>query len=320
MGSDEFSVPSFETCIEKTDVVAVYTRPDRRAGRGRARLAASPVKEVAAEHGLRIEQPETFDNQCCRQLRELRPDLLVVAAYGVILPLAAIEASQRDSINVHASLLPRHRGAAPVAAAILAGDDETGVTVMRIRPRLDAGEIICLGEGRRAQARVRIGPEETAGELTDRLATLGARVLAEAIDAYADGSVTYESQDERLATPAPSLSKADGRIDWNRPAGYIVRHVRAMTPWPGAFSQLLIPGEPPRRIAILEAGAADGGPGRPGMVQTADGSLVVCAGEGAVEVRRLKPAGRQAMDAAAFVRGCRPLRENKDGACRFATD
>lgn len=322
MGSDDFSVPSLEACLNETEVAAVYTRADRRAGRGRRRLAASPVKRTAAEHGLRIEQPEAFDNRRCEQLRELGPDLLVVAAYGLILPAAALEAARLDSINVHASLLPRHRGAAPIAAAIRAGDDETGVTIMKLRPRLDAGELICLGGGRPAQARVRIRDDETAGELTGRLAALGGRLLAEVIAAYAEGSVTYEPQDDREATYAPMLSKADGRIDWTRSADRIVRHVRAMTPWPGAFGHLLLPGEPPRRVVVLEARTAEPCSGRPGTVQIADGALVVRAAEGSVEIVRLKPAGRKAMDADAFVRGCQPLRdgEGQDGECRFATD
>ncbi|MFW6158555.1 MAG: methionyl-tRNA formyltransferase [Planctomycetota bacterium] len=322
MGSDEFSVPSLETCLQETDVVAVYTRPDRRAGRGRRRLAASPVKTAAVEHGLRIEQPETFDNKRCEELRELGPDLLVVAAYGLILPAPALQAARVDSINVHASLLPRHRGAAPIAAAIRAGDDETGVTIMKLRPELDAGEFVCLGDARRAQARVRIRDGETAGELTGRLALLGGRLLAEVIAAYAEGSVTYEPQDGSKATYAPMLSKADGRIDWTWPADRIVRHVRAMTPWPSAFGHLLLPDQPPRRVVILEARVGERCSGRPGTVQVVDGALVVRAGEGCVEIVRLKPAGRKAMEGDAFIRGCQPLRDGKgrDGECRFATD
>ena len=323
MGSDNFSVPSLRACLTCADVIAVYTQPDRRSGRGRKQLQPSPVKQVATEHRLHVEQPETFDNQCVETLRGFEADLIVVAAYGQLLPRGALKAARLGTVNVHASLLPRHRGAAPVAAAILAGDTDAGVTVMKVRPKLDAGEIVCCGERRRrAQKATPIREDETAGQLTARLAALGAELLAEVLRAFADGSVTYESQDDAQATVAPKLRKPDARIDWSRPADRIARHVRAMTPWPGAYTELHAPGLEPIRITVLEARITDAGGGAgPGRLAVPGGSrLVVSTGEGHVELIRLKPAGRSAMAAADFARGCSALREGaeRDGGCWFA--
>jgi len=321
MGSDAFSVPSLEACLARAEIVAVYTRPDRRSGRGRKRVV-SPVQAAAANGGLQLEQPERFDKACVEGLRGFGADLVVVAAYGMLLPAAALRAARLDSINVHASLLPRHRGAAPVAAAILAGDAETGVTVMKLRPELDAGETVTFGrERRRAQRATPIGESETAGELLARLARIGAELLAEVLPAYAEGSVTYEAQDASRATYAPALRKADGRIDWSRRAGEVVRHVRAMTPWPGAFTSLRVPGCEPVRLTL--ATAREGpqkGRGDPGRLAV-EGSRRLVAGTaaGSVEVLRLKPAGRKEMDAAEFLRGAAALREAlaRGEACSF---
>jgi methionyl-tRNA formyltransferase len=309
MGSDEFSVPVLEACRTGAGVVAVCTSPDRRSGRGRKRLTRSPVARAADAAGLPVWQPERLDNEFVEAARRLAPDLIIVAAYGLILPSSLLEVPRLDAVNVHASLLPRHRGAAPVAAAILAGDDQTGVTIIRLRPRLDAGEIICYGTDRRAARRAtRIGEHETAGELKARLATMGAELLAECLPDLAAGSVTCEDQDESKATYAPMLSKNDGRIDWGRPADDVVRHVRAMTPWPGAFTELRQPGREPLRLIVLSARragaafAADDLPaGQPAILE--DGRLTVAAADGPVELRRVKPAGRGDMDARDFTRG-----------------
>jgi len=321
MGSDTFSVPSLEVCLAKADVLAVYTQPDRPAGRGRKRLLCTPVRELAAEKGLRIEQPERFDKQNCETLRGFGADLTVVAAHGALLPKAALATARVDSINVHASLLPRHRGAAAVAAAILVGDSRAGVTVMKLRPELDAGEIICIAERGRAQAATPIRDDDTTGSLTARLATMGGDLLADVLTAYADRSVTYEAQDETLATYAPMLSKADGRIDWSRSAEQVVRHVRAMTPWPGAFSELHSSEGPAMRIIVLAVRAQSECPGgTPGDVTVPDGSrLLVTAGQGCVELVELKPAGRNAMRAAEFLLGRNVVRnaQKPGGGCRF---
>ena len=245
----------------------------------------------------------------------LEADLIVVAAYGQILPTSALRAARMDGINVHASLLPRHRGAAPIAAAILAGDAGAGVTIMKLRPRLDAGEIICYGESRRrAQKSTPIGDGETAGQLSARLAAIGGELLAEVLRAFADGSVTYEVQDETQATTAPMLQKSDGRIDWSRPADQVARHIRAMTPWPGAYSELHLPGREPIRVIVLRARSSDrDAGGRPGRIALVEGQrLVVSTGARCIELIEVKPAGRGAMNAADFLRGSSAFRQGPE--------
>jgi len=327
MGSDSFSLPSLETCLAQADVVAVYTQPDRRSGRGRKRLTRSPVAELARRFGLHLEQPEAFDKRCLERLRGFEADLIVVAAYGQILPAPALRAARMDSINVHASLLPRHRGAAPIAAAILAGDAEAGVTIMKLRPRLDAGEIICYGERRRrAQKATPIRDGETSGQLSARLAAIGGELLADILRAFADGSVTYEVQDETQATTAPMLQKSDGRIDWSRPADRVARHIRAMTPWPGAYSELHLPGREPIRVIVLRARTSDqdadqDAVGRPGRIGRVEGPrLVVSTGARCIELIEVKPAGRGPMNAADFLRGSSAVRQGPepDGGPWFA--
>lgn len=322
MGSAPLSVPSLKTCLSHSEVVAVYTQPDRRSGRGRKHTATSPVGEVAAEHALPVEQPELFDKQTCERLYGYRADLIVVAAYGHILPRAALDAPRLASINVHASLLPRHRGAAPIAAAIRAGDAETGVTIIRMRPRLDAGEIVCLGaERRKAQRATRIGEEETAGELAERLAVIGGDVLADVVAAFAGGTVAYEAQNEALATFAPMLAKTDGLIPWSAAAEQVVRHIRAMTPWPGAYCEMRLSGRQPLRLVVLRARTHDvERPGRPGQVSVVGGRLVVSAGVGSVELLLVKPAGRNEMRAGDFLRGFRIAADGsgQDGDCWLA--
>ncbi len=315
MGSDDFSVPSLRVCLERSDVVGVYTQPDRRSGRGRKRLTCSPVKELAVARGLHIEQPEDFDSESAERLAEFEPDLTVVAAYGQQLPSKVLVVPRLDSINVHASLLPRHRGASPIAAAIAMGDAEAGVTIMKLRPRLDAGEIIaCGGERRRIQAATLIGEDETAGALAARLGELGGELLADALAAFADGSVTYELQDEAKATYAPMLRKSEGEIDWSQPAAEIARRIRAMTPWPGAYTELYAPPAEPQRIAVLQGRACEAGGDRPGrLCATPSGGLVVSAGVGSVELLEVKPAGRKTMDAAEFLRGSAVLRDTAAG-------
>jgi len=320
MGSDDFSVPSLEACLAAAEVVAVYTQPDRRSGRGRKKLSGSPVKQLAAARGLCVEQPERFDEERVEKLRGFAADLTVVAAYGQLLPAAALSAARVDSINVHASLLPRHRGASPVAAAILAGDSEAGVTIMKLRPELDAGEIICVGEERRrAQRAVPVAEDENAGELSARLARIGGELTVEVLAAFADGSVTYEKQDGTRATYAPMMRKSEGRIDWSRPADAVLRHIRAMTPWPGAHTHLHAPGTEPTRVVVLGARACEvRSECHPGSVRVLDEArLVVGTGSGCVELGRVKPAGRKELGAAEFVRGCRALRESsgRNGDC-----
>ena len=285
------------------EAVAVFTQPDRPAGRGRKELSVSPIKQLALERNIAVYQPEKFDKHAVEQLRSLSPELTVVAAYGLILPQSALDVASLDTINVHASLLPRHRGPSPIAAAILAGDAEAGVTAMKVRRAVDSGEIIVCG-GVPAQRKTFIAEHENAGELSRRLAALGGDALAEAINTFAAGNVGYLPQDEARATYCKMLSKADGRIDWARPADEIVRHVRAMTPWPGAWSEIAGIADEPVRIVVVSARVSSESAGAPGGIKLEPGPRIfVGAGGGSVEIRRLKPAGRCEMPAADFVRG-----------------
>lgn len=226
-GSPDYAVPSLRACLdlEDADVVAVVTQPDRPRGRS-GRAQTTPVTDLAREAGVSaILQPERLRRDTTETLLALGPDLGVVAASGHILPGHLLEVFPHAVLNVHASLLPRHRGASPVAAAILAGDAETGSTIMRVVRELDAGPIV-------AQESTPIGARETAGVLTDRLAVLGADLLARTIPRWVAGALTEVAQDASLATYAPRLVKSDGVIDWSRPAVEVARAVRAFHPWP----------------------------------------------------------------------------------------
>ncbi|MFZ5911616.1 MAG: methionyl-tRNA formyltransferase [Chloroflexota bacterium] len=235
MGSPDFALPSLralacrgksQTC--PTDVVGVVTQPDRAAGRGRE-LKPPPVKTLALELGLSVIQPEKLrEPGAMEQLRAWSPDLIVVAAFGQILRPEALDLPRFGCINVHASLLPRWRGAAPVNAAILYGDEETGVTIMKMDAGLDTGPIL----GQRA---LRIAPDETAASLFDRLSTLGADLLLETLPGYLSGAIVPHPQPEEGVTYAPMLKKEDARLDFNRPGQELARQVRAYHPWPGAF-------------------------------------------------------------------------------------
>jgi len=300
MGTPQFAVPSLESVLATgCDVPFVVTQPDRPKGR-KGSPQPPPVKLVARGHGLEVYQPESVNcDESIDKLAGAAPDLIVIAAFGQILRRRVIEAAKVACINVHASLLPKYRGAAPVPAAILNGDCITGVTIQKVVRKLDAGDII-------RQDSLKIGPDETAGELAERLSHLGAGSLAEALADLKTGRATFSPQDDSQATFAPMLSKSDGLIDWRWTAGRIARHVRAMTPWPGAFSFLARPGKRLRvtieRVACAQAEST----AEPGVVTASDAAgLTVTAGEGAVLIRRLQPAGRKLMTAQEFSRGYR---------------
>jgi len=297
-GTPEFAVPSLAALLEAGHQVAcVVTQPDRPCGRHR-HLAAPPVKEFAAARGLRVLQPgRANDPAFVRRLAELAPDAIVVAAFGQKLGRRLLRLPPHGCINVHASLLPRHRGAAPVPHAILAGDAETGVTIMLMAPRIDAGDIIL-------QEATPIGPRETAGELSARLAELGACLLVKAIARIAEGKATPVPQDHRLATFAPALDKGDGAIPWRRPAAWLARFVRAMAPWPGAFTFWHRPAAPPLRLVIHAAEAVAGEAAQPGRVAAVDcDRIAVETGDSLLCILALQPAGKRAMSAAEFLRG-----------------
>jgi methionyl-tRNA formyltransferase len=229
MGSPEFALPTLGALNHHYPVVGVVTQPDRPAGRGQV-LSPPPVKTLAASLGLPVIQPRRLkEPEALQQLRQWKPDLIIVAAFGQILKPEVLELPQYGCINVHASLLPRWRGAAPIQAAILHGDDQSGVTIMQMDPGLDTGPIL-------SQRSTAITPQDTAESLGNRLAQLGADLLIETLPAYIDGKINPRPQENSLATYAPMLEKEAGRLDFHQAAELLARQVRAFNPWPGAFT------------------------------------------------------------------------------------
>jgi methionyl-tRNA formyltransferase len=275
------------------EVVAVVSQPDRPRGRGR-RASASPIAEKAIAAGVPLLRPERVgDPELAAALRDRAPDLGVVVAFGQFLPKTIRELPRLGYlINAHASILPRHRGAAPIASAILAGDAETGISVMRVEREMDAGPVALV-------CRTPIGPEETRGELEPRLAALAAEALAAALDAIALGTATWTEQDAAHATVAPKLERADGALDFGEGAEALARRVRALAPRPGAFACLS--GELLRLLgARAEAGAAAL---PPGTLCVAGGGLRIATGAGWLVPTRLQRAGGRPLDTAEFLRG-----------------
>jgi methionyl-tRNA formyltransferase len=296
-GTPAFAVPSLLTLLDHPDldVVAVYTQPDRPAGRGQT-VRESAVKLTAVAHGLPVEQPDSLRVPAALA-RFLAHDceLLVVTAYGQILPAAVIDAPARGAINVHASLLPRWRGAAPIQRALMAGDDETGVTIMRIVERLDAGPML-------AHATLPIEVDDTGGSLHDRLATLGGRALHEALDAMMAGTLHETVQDEALVTYARKIERADRLIDWTLAAETLARQVRALNPSPLAIATLGT-----LTLNVVAATGIEGADARaPGTVLGAsDDGIVVACGSRALRLTVVQPPGKRAMNAREFLNGYR---------------
>ncbi len=310
MGTAEFALPTLRRLVDSEhEVAAVYTQPDRPAGRGR-HLAPPPVKEVALEYGLPVLQPARVSTpEATEELAALRPDLIVAAAYGQILKERVLQVPPRGIINIHPSLLPRHRGAAPVTAAILAGDTETGVTIMLMVLALDEGPIL-------SQRRLPIGPHDTGGTLTERLAEVGADLLMETLPGYLEGTIKPQPQDPSQATYVSMVHKEDGLIDWTLPAVEIWRRVRAYNPWPYAFTYA-----DGVLLRVLEAWPLAGDSGDPpGTVSPIapslaaeepelrlEGSFAVQTGQGLLAALRVQKAGHRALAAADFLRGERGL-------------
>ena len=295
MGTPGFAAPVLSGLLDAGhEVAAVYTRPDRRAGRGR-RLLAPEMKSFAVERGLPVLQPPSLrGEEAQRDLAALTPELIVVAAYGLLLPPAVLDIPPLHCLNIHPSLLPRHRGPSPVTAAIMEGDEETGVSVMRLDEGMDTGPIV-------AQRSTRIGGEETGEALTARLFQMGADLLVDTLPAWSKGEVETRPQDETLATVTPRLSREDGEIDWSLPAVRTARQVRAYHPWPGAYTTW-----GGRSLKVIEATAAGeaGGVEEAGrMVSLGRGRMGVATGEGVLELRRVQLEGRSAVDAAGFLAG-----------------
>lgn len=297
LGTGAFAVPGFEALLDAGhDVAALVTQPDRERGRGQA-LAPPPIKPVAERRGVRVLQPRRVrEPEAQEALRTLAPELQVVVAFGQILPRAVIDIAPRGTVNVHGSLLPRLRGAAPIQWAIANGDRETGVTTMLIDEGLDTGPLLLSRS-------LEIGPEETAAELEPRLAHLGAQVLLETVRGLEQGTITPVAQDGARATLAPLLHKEDGRVDWTRGAPETACRARGFYPWPGAFAT-----HEGRTLKLLRVREAPPAPGTtPGEVVSVspDGVRVACGEGTSLLLLEVQPESRRAMPAAAWAAGAR---------------
>lgn len=291
LGTPGFALPSLRVVADATTLVAVVTQPDKPAGRGK-KLTTPPVAEAARRLGVPVLQPRTLkDHGVVAALAGYQPDLLVTVAYGRIIPRAVIALPRLGCINVHPSLLPLYRGASPIQRAVADGATTTGVTILYLTEDLDAGDIIL-------QREVSIGAEETAGELEERLAREGAVLLSEAIELIARGAAPRRPQDHAGATYVGRLTKEDGQIDWNRPAREIVNIVRAMHPWPSAYTlwrgTLL-------KVWRARAGQGSGVPGQ--VLAVHPDCITVAAGSGAVDLFEVQPEGGRRMTVGEFLRG-----------------
>ncbi len=285
MGTPDFSVPALEALAAAGhDIAAVYTQPPRPAGRGK-KDRRTPVHARAAEMGLEVRHPETLKGEQA-EFAALGADVAVVVAYGLLLPQAVLDAPARGCLNIHASLLPRWRGAAPIHRAIMAGDNETGVCIMQMEAGLDTGPVLLC-------ERTPIGPGDTTGQLHDRLSAMGAALIRNALDRL--DALVPAPQPAEGVTYAAKVDKAEARIDWTRSAAEVDRQIRGLSPFPGAWSEL-----GGQRVKLLASTLAEG-QGVPGEVL--DDRLGVACGTGAVRLRRLQRAGRGAQDAADFLRG-----------------
>jgi methionyl-tRNA formyltransferase len=292
IGTGEIGVPTLERLLtsNKHEVVAVVTGPDKPVGREQ-RVQPSPIKAAVTGKKVPIFQPARIkDREAIEQIRELHPDVIVVVAYGQILPPAVLEIPRVGCLNVHASLLPRWRGASPIQAAIAAGDRETGLTIMYMDEGLDTGDMLL-------QHKLGISVEETGRSLHDRLAQLAPETLAESLRVLATGNAPRTPQDSALATYAPKLTREDGRIDWNKPAEIIERKIRAYNPWPGAFTTLYN-----RKLKIFSAAVIDLRE-RPGQFYLVDGKPVFTTADRALLLRDVQAEGKRRMSGTEFARG-----------------
>jgi len=296
MGTPQFAIPSLQKLLDsRHQVLAVCTQPDRPAGRGH-KLTASPIKQLALAHNLPVLQPETLkfaeSKDTRAQLKELGADIFVVAAYGLLLPKGILEMPQHGCINVHGSLLPRYRGAAPIHAALLNGDGTTGITIMHMAQGLDTGDMILKGE-------IPILPGEKFTSLHDRMAELGAKLLVQALDELEKGTAAREVQDDADSCYAPMIAKTDAQIDWASPSEKIVNMTRAFDPWPGAYT--LYEGEP---VKIWTAEKTDiSHEANPGTIICNEKRLLIKTADGVVAVTEIQGFGSKRMATADFLRG-----------------
>ena len=294
MGTPNFAVPTLKALVENGyEVVGVFTQPDRPKGRGN-KVVASPVKEYAVSQNIPVFQPERIKRDGVEDLKALKPDLCVTAAFGQLLSQEILDIPKLGTINVHSSLLPKHRGSAPINWSIIKGDQVTGVTTMFTDKGMDTGDILLMRE-------TPIGERETAGELSDRLAEMGAQLLIETLRALEAGTLTRIPQDHDAATYEPKMDKELGRIDWAKPAQEIDWLVRGTTPWPGAYTTL---GD--QTIKVFELDVKSGEPsGQPGEIIAADAKagLVVSCGDHDVELKQIQMPGAKRMNAKDYLRG-----------------
>ncbi len=294
MGTPDFAVPSLQALIDSPhEVVAAVCQPDRQRGRGKV-LSPPPVKVLAIEHNIPVLQPGSVrTDEFFAQLQSLAPDLLVVVAYGKILPLRLLELPRLGAINVHGSILPKYRGAAPIQWAVINGEAETGITIMQMDAGMDTGDILLV-------ERTPIGPDETAGELFDRLSTMGGATLGSAVDKLAAGRLRPQPQDHPLATTAPMLSKEMGHIDWSLPAQRLQSLIRGLDPWPSAYG--FIDG---KRFRFFHPEVVPHQTDEvPGTIVRADNQgLLIATGEDCLLVREIQPEGKKRMEVATCLRG-----------------
>lgn len=292
MGTPDFAVPTLQHLIHHNqhNVIGVVTQPDRPAGRNR-QVQPSPIKVVAQSAGIPVFQPEKLRRpEAIDELRQWTPDVYVVAAFGQILPQAVLDIPPYGSLNIHASLLPRWRGAAPINAAIRAGDKESGVTIMKMDAGLDTGPIL-------SQRAIPLAPDETAQTLHDKLSALGADLLIETLPGYLDGTIIPQPQNNDLATLAPRIDKGEGRVDWTKPAAEIERTIRAFMPWPGTYTFWN-----GKQLKLLLGTVGDGS-AEPGTIIERNGQLAIGTGDGLFYPTRLQLEGRGAVGIDEFRRG-----------------
>lgn len=292
-GTPDFAIPPLAALLgEGLDVIGVVTQPDKPQGRSRSTVVASPVKELALREEIVVLQPvKARDPEFMEEIRKLEPDISVVVAYGQILAREVIDLPKQGTLNIHASLLPALRGAAPIQGAILAGFAETGISIVRMVPALDAGPVL-------HQVKTPIGPDETYGELALRLSELGALAIVEALALMSAGAATPKEQDPALVTHAPKVTRESARIDWAQDALQVSRGIRAYDPRPAAFTAVN-----GAEVKLFHPSLAQGLSGNPGQVLEAGDELVVACGEGAVRIREVQPAGRRRMAAGDWTRG-----------------
>lgn len=293
MGTPDFSTKVLEMLIAKEDVIAVVTQPDRPVGRKRV-MTPPPVKEVALQNGIEVYQPEKISqSEDLQALIDLKPDLIVTAAFGQILPKALLDAPRLGAINVHASLLPKYRGGAPIHQAIIDGEKETGVTIMYMAPKLDAGDII-------SQQAIDIEANDDVGSMHDKLSFLGADLLAKTLPDIINGTNERIEQNEEEATFASNISREDERIDWSKSAQDIYNHIRGLSPWPVAYTKL-----DDKNMKLYQAHIVEGKEGKPGeIIETTKKAIIVGTGSSdAIALTDIQLSGKKRMPTANFLSG-----------------